>query len=793
LAAAGAARAVPINMVRASLASDGTQANEASILPSISTDGRYVAFTSLATNLVPSDTNNARDVFVKDLSTQAVVQANVSDTGVQAASGSYQCAISGNGRHVTFSSAASNLVPGDTGRWDVFVKNLDTGAIVRASLTSSGSEANGHSAQAFDYCPTISADGRYVAFMSSATNLVAGDTNGLPDLFVKDLTTGAIVRPVPVPTGTSEFRNVQFPRISADGRHVVFQTTTSLLPSDTYLSFDIYEYNLDTATLSQVSVTSGGTPANSQSNYPSISADGRYVAFQTKATNLVTPDTNAATDVVVKDLTTGALVRATTTGAGVQGTGTPTDYCWPVISANGQFVAFASNANNLVPGDTNFQRDLFVKDLVTGAIDRANVAFDGSQPSFTVIGENVPIGLDLSGDGATITFQDPAILVPGDTNGATDIFVTSVDYTPLETVAAPSGLTAAPLSSTSLRLEWTDNSNNETAFRLERYTPSPFSLTNFSLPANTSSYTDTGLAPGTTYTYRLYATKGGIVSPMSNEASATTLLAGAPTSPGAVAFSSVRVDVTWVDNFTGEDGFEVWAATDGGAFSLLTTLARNVQYFRHTSFSGNHSFQYQVRAYTATNTTAFSSTATAIVMAQPLGLNSRALNSGQVLILWNDNATNEAVYEIWRGVGGGALTLLHTAPANTPQYTDSTVTANQTYTYQVRCRNGVHVSSATNVDTSPAMLAPTGLGGSAVSSTQVDLTWTDNSAGLETSFQIYRRVGAGTFRLIGTTAANAISFSDTTAQAGTSYIYQVRAASGNDWSSFSNTLPVTTP
>jgi subtilisin family serine protease len=274
---------------------------------------------------------------------------------------------------------------------------------------------------------------------------------------------------------------------------------------------------------------------------------------------------------------------------------------------------------------------------------------------------------------------------------------------------------------------------------------------------------------------------------------ASPVLPGAPTNAAALGFASNRIDVTWKDNFAGETGFEIWASVDGGSFSLLTTVAANIQYYRHSGLTGSHTYAYQVRAYTAAGQTAFSNTATALLLAQPLGLNAQALNSTRIFIKWNDNATNEAVYEIWRKVGAGAFTLRHTAPANTPQFTDNTVVPNQIYAFQVRCRNGAHVSSYSNADTSPAMLAPTNLNGTPVSSTRVNLTWTDNSAALETSFQIFRRIGAGSWKMIGSVGANVTSYADLTTKAGTAYGYQVRAASGNDWSGYSNIRSVTTP
>jgi hypothetical protein len=269
---------------------------------------------------------------------------------------------------------------------------------------------------------------------------------------------------------------------------------------------------------------------------------------------------------------------------------------------------------------------------------------------------------------------------------------------------------------------------------------------------------------------------------------------GVPTNLTALAVSSHRVNLLWDDNTTVEDAFEIWASMDGGAYSLIGTRVRNSRSFPHTGSLGNHTWEYRVRAVTNTGRiTDFSDPATAIVVGQPLGMNAQALNSGQVQIRWKDLATNELGYEVWRGVNGGALTLLQSLGANSTTYIDSTVATNQTYRYQVRCVNGVHVSSPTNLDTVPVMLAPTNLVGNAISSNQIDLTWTDNSGGLEGGFQIYRRQGFSDFKLLATVGADVTTYSDTTVAARQPYDYQVRAVNVVDWSSFSNVRTVTTP
>jgi archaellum component FlaF (FlaF/FlaG flagellin family) len=168
---------------RVSVATGGTQGNGDSFIPAISADGRYVTFQSIASNLVPGDTNSTFDVFVRDRRSGTTQRVNVATDGTQANGDSFSLAISADGRYVTFQSIASNLVPGDTNdRTDVFVRDLRSGTTQRVSVATGGTQANGDSD-----IPAISADGRYVAFESGASNLVPGDTNHSEDVFVRDL------------------------------------------------------------------------------------------------------------------------------------------------------------------------------------------------------------------------------------------------------------------------------------------------------------------------------------------------------------------------------------------------------------------------------------------------------------------------------------------------------------------------------------------------------------------------------------------------------------------------------
>jgi|GEM_PF-1585857 len=225
--------------------------------------------------------------------------------------------------------------------------------VQRVSVASGGTQGNGDSG-----CPSISADGRYVAFQSYASNLVPGDTNGTWDVFVHDRLTGQTTRVSVASDGTQGNGDSECPSISADGRYVAFASLASnLVPGDTNGTWDVFVHDRLTGQTTRVSVASGGAQGNSGSWCPSISADGRYVAFQSYASNLVPGDTNGVLDVFVHDRLTGQTTRVSVASDGTQGD----SYSFgSSISADGRYVAFSSLASNLVPGDTNDKPDIFV-------------------------------------------------------------------------------------------------------------------------------------------------------------------------------------------------------------------------------------------------------------------------------------------------------------------------------------------------------------------------------------------------------------------------------------------------
>jgi flagellin-like hook-associated protein FlgL len=361
----------------------------------MSPDGRWIAFASAATNLVSGDTNGLYDVFLKDLQTGAVSRLSTDSSGNQAVGGqSYRVTFSPDGQSVAFESRATNLVPGDTNvDEDIFLRNLQTGAVTRVSTDSAGAQAIG--GQSFE--ATFSPDGRSIAFRSSASNLVAGDTNGVSDVFVKSLDTGVVTRISTDASGTQVFGESWSASFSPDGRYVAFSSAaTNLVPGDTNGVDDAFIKDLETGAVTRISTDSLGAQALGGHTYNvSFSADGQSVVFESSATNLVSGDTNTRYDIFIKNLTTGAVTRVSTDSSGGQMmTGNSNS---PSLSADGRFVVFHSQASALVPGDTNAQTDVFLKDLKTGEVTRLStndagaeaVAGDSYYPLFSPDGRSV--------------------------------------------------------------------------------------------------------------------------------------------------------------------------------------------------------------------------------------------------------------------------------------------------------------------------------------------------------------------------------------------------------------------
>jgi len=396
----------------ASMASDTTQADNDSSRPWVSGDGRYVAFHSLASNLVAGDTNGEYDVFVHDRTSGQTARVSVASDGTQGNGGSYLPAISADGRWIAFYSLANNLVVGDDNNdYDVFVHDRTTGQTARVSVASDGAQASDDSSR-----PSVSGDGRYVAFESLAANLVPADTNRCADVFMHDLVTGQTTRVSLASDGTQANADSGSPSLSQDGQHVTFHSgAANLVAGDTNGWQDVFVRDRLSGKTTRVSVASDGTQANGWCGSPSLSGDGRYVAFYSLATNLVAGDTNGSPDVFVHDRITGQTVRVSMASDGTQGND---GSFFPAISSSARYVTFYSSANNLVPGDSNNAYDVFVHDRETRVTTRLSLANDGSQSN----GNSLLAA--ISAQGGQVAFQSEATnLVASDGNGSQDVFV----------------------------------------------------------------------------------------------------------------------------------------------------------------------------------------------------------------------------------------------------------------------------------------------------------------------------------------------------------------------------------
>ncbi|MBI2842240.1 MAG: PD40 domain-containing protein [Armatimonadetes bacterium] len=415
LAVAGPAQLGGVT-VRVSISSiSGEPENDHSVYPSISGDGRYVAFESYATNLVPLDTNGFSDVFVRDMVLGPTERVSVSTGGVQGDLESHYPSISGDGRYVAFESYATNLVPGDTNvQYDVFVRDMVLGTTERVSVSTGGAQGDGGSLQ-----PSISADGRYVAFSSGAKNLVPGDMGG-DGIFVRDRVLGTTERVSVSTDGVQADKISASPSISGDGRYVAFFSyAKNLVPGDTNDRADVFVRDRVLGTTERVSVSTDGVQANSDCIGDSISGDGGYVVFKSDASNLVPGDTNVWDDIFVRDRVLGTTERVSVSTGGVQGNSFSGTIRALSISEGGRYVTWTSSASNLVPLDTNGFADVFVRDRVLGTTERVSVSTGGVQGN-----NGSGDGVSISGNGRYVAFDSWAWnLVHDDTNWVVDIFL----------------------------------------------------------------------------------------------------------------------------------------------------------------------------------------------------------------------------------------------------------------------------------------------------------------------------------------------------------------------------------
>ncbi len=405
---------------RISVDVNGFESDGASTQPVMSLNGRFVAFVSTATNLVPGDTNGVGDVFLRDLQLGTIERVSVGPGGVECTHSCSYPAVSDDGRYVAFNTATA-LVASDTNNaLDVYLRDRLQDTVELVSIGASGALGDGPS-----FGATMSGDTRYVLYTSWATNLVPGDTNAVRDIFLRDRLLGTTERISVTSTGgegsDSSGSSTLSSYITPDGRHVVFGSIApNFVAGDTNNDQDVFVRDRVTSTTSLlVQAPGGGVPSGGADLY-SMTRNGRYVGFVSSASDLVPGDTNGMSDAFVLDRTTGVVERVNITHTGVESIGS----AWaPVASEDGRIVLFSTAAPDIVAYDPNDKREVFRRDRAAGRSER-----------FVPNALAAPPGQDLfaavmSGDGQSVAFsyigEDITVV---DTNSASDIYIIACTF-----------------------------------------------------------------------------------------------------------------------------------------------------------------------------------------------------------------------------------------------------------------------------------------------------------------------------------------------------------------------------
>jgi Tol biopolymer transport system component len=426
---------------RASVSSAGEQADGSSFAPSVSEDGRYLAFASAASNLVPSDENGVIDVFVRDRLAETTERVSIATDGAEANGRSDAAKISRNGRFVAFQSAATNLIESDgNARDDVFVHDRDTGVTERVSRAIDGGDPDSTS-----LVDSISDDGRYIGFWSGASNLIDDDGNGTWDSFVFDRETGTTERVSVQQNGLEAPTGGTFSALSGDGRFVAFASSSQLtLAVKKEGKLSVFVRDRVAGITIRVSQSPSGFYESGDSAEPSMSRDGRFVAYSSSSyqlTNLYLPWRRR---IYVTDIETGETQLV---ALDFPNQDCPNARCArldagsPSISADGRFVAFMSRSQQVMPANhvgRALQARVYVADRLTGFLRRISV-----DPNHGV-GSACANRPAISGDGRVVAYHTNSDdLIVDDTNLAADVLVSEWACDNTGTYAAPDALPAS--------------------------------------------------------------------------------------------------------------------------------------------------------------------------------------------------------------------------------------------------------------------------------------------------------------------------------------------------------------
>ena len=396
---------------RISVTNSGQEGYGSSGSPWLSADGRYVAFGSVATIFVEHDTNDTGDIFVRDMVMGTIECLSLTPSGSTGNGPSGVPFISPDGRFVGYWSGATDLVATDTNpAVDIYMYDRALGTLELVSAGPSGSPGNGEAG----HFARMSADGRFVAFTSAASDLVSGDANGHVDVFVRDRLSGTTELVSVASNGEQADEDCFFPTITADGRFVAFESRAdNLVFGDTNGHEDVFVRDRIAGTTERVNLGSQGAQADADSSCPVISTDGRFIAFESMAGNLAAGVPSGWQNHLLLDRQTGVIEFIAKDQPYFDDWDTDQE-----VTPGGRFVVFTSWASDVIPGDTNGAGDVFLKDRELGTIERVSVSSGGAQ------GNGESWDACMSDDGRFVAFYSGATnLVPMDQNNSGDAFL----------------------------------------------------------------------------------------------------------------------------------------------------------------------------------------------------------------------------------------------------------------------------------------------------------------------------------------------------------------------------------
>ena len=460
----------------------------------------------------------------------------------------------------------------------------------------------------------------------------------------------------------------------------------------------------------------------------------------------------------------------------------PTDLTATVVSSSQINLAWMDNSSN----ETGF--------IIERKID------NGAYEQISTVPENAITFADTGLiANKTYTYRVQAYNDAGNSAYSNETEATTAENTP----EAPSNLSASVESATSIKITWTDNSSNETGFKIERNTSGGSYSQITTVSANATNYTDTGLVSGVKYYYRVQAYNTAGNSAYSNEVETTTgeTTPEAPSNLSASAQSSTSIGITWADNSSNEMGFKIERKTYGGNYSQITTVNANTTSYTDTGLFSGVKYYYRVQAYNTAGNSAYSNeveaTTAETTPEAPSNLSVSAQSSTSIRITWADNSNNETGFKIERKTSSGNYSQITTVSANTTSYTNTGLSSNTLYYYRVRAYNSAGNSAYSGEDytitngSGSTPSAPSNLSVSTQSATSIRITWTDNSNN-ETGFKIERKTSGGNYSQIATVNANITSYTNTGLSSNTRYYYRVRAYNSAGDSLYSNEYSTTT-